>query len=185
LRQSHQFRPFQLACLGAAYAQLGNSGQAIATLNEALSTAEAGGEKQSLATIHRLRGEVLFSLGQSREARHALSRALEIARRQGARLEELRAAMVLARHAVGLDSEDSRQVLMSVYSTFEEGHTLPDLRAARDLLYLGDQRCRSGPAQPGQTSSDLDNHAIASAGVNNSGEPARKFNASTQRPSEA
>ncbi len=185
LRQSHQFRPFQLACLGAAYEQLGNSSQAVATLDEALSTAEAGGEKQSLAAIHRLRGEVLFNLGQSSEARHALSRALEIARRQGTRLEELRAAMVLARHAVDLDSEDTRQVLINVYSTFEEGHSLPDLRAARDLLYLlGDQRCRSGPAQLHRTPTDLDNRAMASAGANNSGGPAQKFNARTQRPPE-
>jgi tetratricopeptide (TPR) repeat protein len=140
IRQSRQFRPFQLACLGAAYEQLGNSSQAIATLNEALSTAEAGGEKQSLAVIHRLRGEVLFSLGQSREARRALDRALKIARHQWARLEELRAATALARHAVAFDGEDARQVLMSVYSAFEEGHALPDLRAARDLLAPGDQR---------------------------------------------
>jgi tetratricopeptide (TPR) repeat protein len=81
-RQSRQFRPFQLACLGAAYQEFGNSGHAMTLLDEAISLAEAGGEKQSLAAIHRLRGEILFSLGRSGEARRALGRALEIARHQ-------------------------------------------------------------------------------------------------------
>ncbi len=135
-RQSRQFRPFQLACLGAAYQELGNSSHAMTLLDEAEAVAEAGGEKQSLAAIHRLRGEILFSLGRSVEARRALGCALEIARRQEARFEELRVAIAMVRHAPESDEADARQVLMSVYSEFEEGHSLPDLRAASDLLGL-------------------------------------------------
>jgi hypothetical protein len=105
-------------------------------LDEAVSTAEAGGEKQSLAAIHRLRGEILFSLERSGEAPHALSLALEIARRQEARFEELRVAIAMARHASESDRAGARQVLMRVHSKFEEGHDLPDLRAASDLLGL-------------------------------------------------
>src|SRR5215470_1361262 len=135
-RQSRQFRPFQLACVGAAYAALGNSGHAMTLLDEAVSMAEAGGEKQSLAAIHRLRGEILFSLGRSGEARRALGRALEIARQQEARFEELRVAIAMVRHAPESDRGDVRRVLMNVYSKFEEGHALPDLRAAGDLLGL-------------------------------------------------
>jgi tetratricopeptide (TPR) repeat protein len=133
-RQSRQFRPFQLACVGAAYAALGNCGHAITLLDEAVSMAEAGGEKQSLAAIHRVRGEILFSLGRNGEARLALGRALEIAHRQEARFEELRVAIAMVRHASESDLADARQVLMNVYSKFEEGHALPDLRAASDLL---------------------------------------------------
>jgi tetratricopeptide (TPR) repeat protein len=135
-RQSRQFRPFQLACLGAAYQELGNFSHAMTLLDEAVSMAEAGGEKQSLAAIHRLRGEILFSLGRSGEARRALGRALEIARRQEARFEELRVAIAMVRRAPESDRADARQVLMNIYSKFEEGHTLPDLRAASDLLGL-------------------------------------------------
>jgi tetratricopeptide (TPR) repeat protein len=135
-RQSRQFRPFQLACVGAAYQELGNSSDAMTLLDEAVSVAEAGGEKQSLAAIHRLRGEILFSLGRSGEAQRALGRALEIARRQYARFEELRVAIAMVRHAPESDRADARQVLMSVHSKFEEGHSLPDLRAASDLLSL-------------------------------------------------
>jgi hypothetical protein len=102
--------------------------------------AETGGEKQSLAVIHRIRGEILFSLGRSGEARRSLDCALEIARRQGARLQELRAAMAMIRHSPESDQGDARQALMNVYSKFEEGGALPDLHAAGDLLALGDQR---------------------------------------------
>jgi hypothetical protein len=59
---------------------------------------------------------------------------LEVARRQEARLEELRAAIALVRQAPASDRADARQALMNVYSKFEEGHTLPDLCAANDLL---------------------------------------------------
>jgi tetratricopeptide (TPR) repeat protein len=134
VRQSRQFRRFQLACVGAAYAELGDCGRALTTLDEAMSVAEAGGEKQSLATIHRFRGEILFRLGRGGEARHALDCALGIARRQQARLEEQRAAIALVRQASDSDRADARQALMTVYSKFEEGHTLPDLCAASDLL---------------------------------------------------
>jgi predicted negative regulator of RcsB-dependent stress response len=136
-RQTRQFRPFQLACVGAAYQELANSSQAMTLLDEAVSVAEAGGEKQSLVAIHRLRGEILFSLGRSDEAQRALSRALEIARHQEARFEALRVAIAMVRHASESDRAEARQVLMRVYSKFEEGHALPDLRAAGDLLGLG------------------------------------------------
>src|SRR5262249_28293495 len=108
--------------------------RALTTLDEAMSAAEAGGEKQSLATIHRIRGEILFSLGRGGEARHALDCALEVARRQKARIEEFRAANALVRQAPDSDRADARQALMNVYAKFEEGHSLLDLCAASDLL---------------------------------------------------
>jgi DNA-binding SARP family transcriptional activator len=134
-RQSRQFRPFQLACMGAAYTKLGNSSQAMTMLDEGLSVAEAGGEKQSLAAIHRLRAELLFSLGRAYEARRALDTALGIARRQGARLEELRLAIAMVQHAIETDrAKVARKVLKDIYLTFGEGHELPEVRVARDLL---------------------------------------------------
>jgi len=144
-RQSRQFRPFQLACLGAAYAKLGDSSQAMAVLDEAVSMAEAGGEKQSLATIHRLRGETLLNLGRGHEARRALDCALQVARYQGARLEELRAATAVVRHGVESGRANAHEALMDVYSKFEEGHNLPDLRAAADLLAQGAAGTQSSP----------------------------------------
>jgi tetratricopeptide (TPR) repeat protein len=133
--QHRIFRPFQLACIGTAYAKFGNCERGLKMLDEAISTAEAHGEKQSLATIHRLRGEILSSLGQNRDAEHAFASALSVARGQGARLEELRVAIAMVRHATPSDNaEPARKVLNDIYSTFEEGHDFPDLRTACDLL---------------------------------------------------
>jgi tetratricopeptide (TPR) repeat protein len=135
-RQSRQFRPFQLACVGAAVASLGRFEEALALLDEALAFAEAGGEKQSLAAIHRIRGEVLFRDGRREESGHAFAVAVETARRQEARMEELRAAMAAVRHATQSGRADACAALMEVYSSFHEGLALPDLQAARELLGL-------------------------------------------------
>lgn len=66
-----------------------------------------------------------------------LARAIEIARRQSAKLFELRSCTCLARlwstqgrHA------DARDLLQPVYDWFTEGPTLPDLREAGDLLAM-------------------------------------------------
>ena len=62
-------------------------------------------------------------------------RALDIARRQGARSLELRAAVSLARlwRSDGRDSE-AREILAPVYGWFFEGQDTPDLREAAALL---------------------------------------------------
>jgi predicted negative regulator of RcsB-dependent stress response len=133
-KKSRQFRPLQLACVGAAHEALGHSEEALTLLDEALALAEAGGEKQSLSVIHRLRGEALFSVGRHKEARHSIDQAVEIARRQGAKIEELRAAMAAVRHVAECEVAGARAALLRVYSRFEEGHGMPDLRAASELL---------------------------------------------------
>jgi DNA-binding SARP family transcriptional activator/tetratricopeptide (TPR) repeat protein len=133
--QHRIFRPFQLACIGAAYTRLGNSERGLKLLDTAISTAEASGEKQSLATIHRLRGETLSGLAQNREAEHSFASALSVARGQEHRIEELRVAIAMVRHSMmSDDAEHGRKALKDIYSTFEEGHEFPDLRTARNLL---------------------------------------------------
>jgi tetratricopeptide (TPR) repeat protein len=134
--QHRVFRPFQLACIGTAYARLGNSNRGLKMLDEAILVSETHGEKQSLAAIHRLRGEILSGLGQNCDAEDAFASALSVARGQRARIEELRAAIAMVRHApMSDDAGPARKVLKDIYSTFEEGHELPDLQTARDLLY--------------------------------------------------
>jgi tetratricopeptide (TPR) repeat protein len=133
--QNRQFRPFQLTCIGTAYAKLGNAALGLTILEEAASIAEAGGEKQSLATVYRHRGEILSGLGQNRDAADAFESAWSVARRQGARLEELRAAIAIMRHATSpYNAASARRTLEDVYATFDKRHAFPDLQAARDLL---------------------------------------------------
>jgi predicted ATPase len=88
------------------------------------------------ADIHRLRAEVLQARGApAREVENHLRAALNVARHQGARLWELRAATYLARlwHAQGREA-DGHSLLAPVYDCFTEGFDLPDLVEARALL---------------------------------------------------
>jgi adenylate cyclase len=93
------------------------------------------------AELHRLRGEVLLS-GAAGPARAAaaeasFARALELARRQGARSLELRAllsrACLLRRQG---RAAEARAPLAEAYAGFSEGFDTPDLRQARELVAL-------------------------------------------------
>jgi class 3 adenylate cyclase/predicted ATPase len=70
---------------------------AEAVLAEALAVAHRNGDVVVLSELHRLSGQVHRRRGRGAVAEAALRQALEIARRQGAKLFELRAAVDLAR----------------------------------------------------------------------------------------
>jgi tetratricopeptide (TPR) repeat protein len=134
-RQSRQFRVFQLSCIAEAYLKCEARGQALAIADEAVILAEKTGERMSEAGLRRVRAEILFELGRSSDGRDELKRALQVARQQSARLEELRIATAMAGYAADAEEADEAGwVLQRVYATFEEGHGLPDLLAARDRL---------------------------------------------------
>jgi predicted ATPase len=64
-----------------------------------------------------------------------LHRALDIARAQGLRAWELRAASSLARlRAADGDGDEARRIVAGVYSGFTEGFDTADLRDAKALL---------------------------------------------------
>src|SRR5262249_34563087 len=114
-------------------------GQALAVADEALLLAEKTGERMSEASLRRIRAEILFGLGRAGDGRCELERALQLARQQNAKLEELRIAAAMTHHAASAgEANMAGQVLRGIYATFDEGHALPDLRAARGQLeYLG------------------------------------------------
>src|SRR5262249_20295370 len=128
------FRPMHLCHLAAA---LGNDQPeaGLGALDEAILLAERTEERAFEAELHRLRGELLLALRADGEAVRELERALMIARRQQARLWELRAATSLARawHRQGRNVE-ARQLLAPVYERFREGQALADLHNAQALL---------------------------------------------------
>jgi predicted ATPase len=69
------------------------------------------------------------------EAEDTFREALDLARRQGARSLELRAATSLARLWAGQDRRgEARDLLAGIYGWFTEGFDTRDLRAARELL---------------------------------------------------
>jgi predicted ATPase len=74
-------------------------------------------------------------LGDEAEAGHCLRTAIEVSRRQGARLFELRATTSLARMLLTTDRRDeARSMLADIYHWFTEGFDTADLIEAKALL---------------------------------------------------
>jgi predicted ATPase len=87
------------------------------------------------AELHRHKGQLLLLQGHPAAAEELYCKAIGIARKQEAKLWELRAAVSLAR----LCGEQGRRVeardlLAPVYGWFTEGFDTPDLKQAKALL---------------------------------------------------
>lgn len=111
--------------------------EGLDTISQGLDEAARTGEEYYEAELHRLKGELLLKLTAPDEAaaEQAYLNSLEVARRQGARSWELRAAMSLYRlkRRQG-DEAQARTALLDVYKWFTEGFDTPDLRDAKMLL---------------------------------------------------
>ena len=87
------------------------------------------------AELHRVRGELLKSIGGQAAAEESFGTALTMARRQSAKLWELRAAMSLARlRREQGNAAEAHELLAPVYGWFTEGFGTPDLDEAKALL---------------------------------------------------
>jgi class 3 adenylate cyclase/tetratricopeptide (TPR) repeat protein len=94
---SRLFRPAQLATVAGAYAKLGELAHALGLVEEAIEIAQRTGEKQALAAIERVKGELLFALDRGSEGEAALRAASRTARTQGSLSEQRRIEASLAK----------------------------------------------------------------------------------------
>jgi len=121
--------------LAAAHAKAGDPAAALKVLDTAIAQADTTEERFFEAELHRIRGEILIAHGNRGAGEMALQSALSVARRQQARLWELRAATRLARL---WDEEgrraDARELVAPVYGSFTEGFDTQDLKEAKALL---------------------------------------------------
>jgi len=125
------------AMLAGVYTKAGQAEAGLGGLTEALALVHKNEEHYYDAELHRLRGELLLlqAIPNEWEAENSFQHALDIARRQRAKLLELRAAMRLSRlwQQQG-KHEQARQVLTEIYGWFTEGFNTPDLQEAKALL---------------------------------------------------
>jgi predicted ATPase len=129
-------RPYfsaRIAVLSAAAS--GPSGDGMDLLDKALDQVEQTGQRWCEAEIHRAKGELLLAFADAPQAEACLQQGLDTARRQGARLWELRAACSLGRLWREQDRhDDARALLAPLHGGFAEGLDTPDLVQARTLL---------------------------------------------------
>jgi DNA-binding SARP family transcriptional activator len=152
-------RPVQLLLMADACLHAGLVEQGLGIISEGLAFMEQSETRLYAAEMHRLKGELLESMGHEvhgqvdgeaglhraqicyRQAEQCFRQAIAVARQQGARLWELRAALGLARlqRAQGR-AEEAKETLAGVYAAFSEGFGIPDLLEARALLHSLDPR---------------------------------------------
>jgi predicted ATPase/class 3 adenylate cyclase len=123
---------FFFVCVAECYQQAGAIKQAREVVDDAL----VGGADVEIydTELHRLRGDLLAIAGDD-GAQESYHHAIRLARQQGAKFYELRAATSLARlwKAQGKRSE-ARELLAPVYDWFTEGFDTQDLIDAKALL---------------------------------------------------
>jgi predicted ATPase len=153
-----------LAFLAEAQGKAGQAEEGLEAVSEALTHVDKTGVHVHEAELYRLKGELTLqsrqvknksqvSQGKSKqvgasqkkfevtgpqaeaEAEACFHKAVEIARKQQAKLLELRAATSLARlwQHQG-KKEEARQMLAEIYSWFTEGFDTADLQEAKALL---------------------------------------------------
>ena len=114
---------------------LGDLPAGLELIDTAIQTAEKTHERYFDAELHRMLGELHLAAANPAGAEAALQIAISVARRQHARLWELRAATRLARlwRDQGRHAE-AHDLLAPVYAWFTEGFDTADLKEAKALL---------------------------------------------------
>jgi predicted ATPase len=131
------FEPIFLGLLAESLALIGATEEGLAIIAEALAMAKASGQNGNNAELYRLQGELLAHLPFSNlaEIEASFRLALAVAREQGTRGCEMRAAISLTRLLTDQDRHDeARNLLAPVYDCFTEGFDTPDLKKAKALL---------------------------------------------------
>jgi predicted ATPase len=134
---SRLWEPCFLCLVAEALALEGKVEEGLAELDHALARSNESGEKWMDAELHRLRGDLLCRLPRLDldKPESSFRAALSIAREQGTKGFELRAATSLAWLLTRRGKrEEAHELLAPIYGWFTEGFDTADLIAAKALL---------------------------------------------------
>jgi class 3 adenylate cyclase len=120
--------------LAQAHVAVGQPAEARRVLEQAIRAAETTNERWLEPELLRVLGEATAARSWRRGEAH-LVEALELARRHGSRMLELRGATSLARHRLVDGRVDATVELRRVVAAFADEPAFPDLAAARALLH--------------------------------------------------
>lgn len=140
-RQAHAgmeataYQPFGISLLVEGLLAVNKVDDALAALEQGIAIGERIGERFYLAELLRQKGEVLARCNRKSEAEEALYAAIELSRKQSARLLELRSATSLCRLLTGpCRVQALDEVLLPVYDWFQDGAECRDLVDAAIVL---------------------------------------------------
>ena len=123
--------------LAKTEAEAGDPGRAVAILGEALATSDRVGYRAFEAELHRARGEILLKRDPANavSAEQALLTAISVARQQGTRSFELRAALSLAKlYQSNNRLAEAHAVLAPALEGFAPTPEMPEIAEAQTLL---------------------------------------------------
>jgi class 3 adenylate cyclase/predicted ATPase len=130
-----RFEALGAVLMAMAYRRIGQTGEGLKMITDALTRAHQTDCRYYEAELYRLKGELLLSTVDERQAETCFQNALKVARGQSAKSLELRAAMSLSRLWYGQGKKvEARQLLGEIYGWFTEGFDTADLQAAKKLL---------------------------------------------------
>ena len=118
-------------------AEAGDPGRAVAILDEALATSDRVGYRAFEAELHRARGEILLKQNPTNPApvEGAFLTAIAVAKQQGARSFELRAALALAKlYQSTARPAEAHAVLAPALDGFSPTPEMPEIAEAQALL---------------------------------------------------
>lgn len=135
-------RAYLLGQLARAYGPRGDAAHGLALVDLALSHIRSNSARVSEADLLRVRGELLEASGEQAQANQAYVEAIDVARRQGARIFQLRAATSRLRLWAGSPPgsvrtrrlREASSAVRAVCASFDDAETCHDLRVAHALL---------------------------------------------------
>ncbi|HXV83278.1 MAG TPA: AAA family ATPase [Candidatus Binatia bacterium] len=129
-------RSYWLILLAETYEQTGRIEDGLSTVAQAFSAMNKNSEYFYESEVYRVKGDLLLhSHSTEREAEICFRHSIDVARRQGMKLFELRAVSSLSRFLKeNGKGPEALQLLREVHGGFSEGFDMPDLADAEMIL---------------------------------------------------